>query len=86
MTAKEQAKELIEKFYQLIFDIDLGSNVIKDKKRLQAARKCALISIDREIESMLWLNLFCPFDNYMKEFLNLKIEELKEVKQEIKKL
>ena len=46
ITAKEKARDLINKFYQLIFDIDLGSNVIKDKKRLQTARKCALIAVN----------------------------------------
>ena len=73
MTPKEKAKELVEQFTFRCEECNYDWN----------AKQCALISIDREIESMLWLNLLCPFDNYMKEFLNLKIEELKEVKQEI---
>ena len=50
MTPKEKAKELIEKFYSLIFDIDLGRIVSNDHKRLTAAKQCALIAVDEIID------------------------------------
>ena len=52
----------------------------------ESAKQCALIAKDDEIASLRWLSLLCPFDNYMKDILNSKIEELKEVKKEIKNL
>ena len=74
LTAKDKAIELIEQF----FDIGLISYF--------EAKQCALIAVNNEIESMHWINLLCPFDNYMKQFLNSKIDELKDVKSEIEKL
>ena len=49
-------------------------------------KDCALVSVNNEIASLRFLSLLCPFDNYMKDILNSKIEELKEIKQEIEKL
>ena len=46
MTPKEKAEELFKKLYQPIFDIDLGINVSKDKKRYESAKQCALIAVE----------------------------------------
>lgn len=75
-TALEKAKELI----------DLYDDALEYSSPSRYAQECALISVNNEIVSLRWLSLLCTFDNYMKEILNLKIEELKEVKQEIEKL
>jgi hypothetical protein len=47
LTPKEMAKELITAFYQPIFDIDCGSNVLQDSKRYEASRQCAIIHINQ---------------------------------------
>lgn len=44
---KEKAKELITAFYQPIFDIDCGSNILQDSKRYEASRQCAIIHINQ---------------------------------------
>ena len=66
MTPKEKAKELVDRFR--IGDINMKSK----------AKQCALICIDKMIETLL------PYDGilYVKE----EVEELEEVKQEINKL
>ena len=46
LSPQEKAKELFKKFYNPIFDIDLGINVSKDKKRYEAAIQCALIAVE----------------------------------------
>ena len=77
----ENAKELVSMYYTA-----MNPNVPDYNISYRQAKQCALISVDREIESIHWLNLLCRSDNNMKEFLNSKIEELKEIKQEIEKL
>ena len=79
MSHKEKAKELIDTYR---YALSIPNSPLGDYKD-NIAKQCALIAVNNEIESMHWLNLLCPFDNYMKQFLNSKIEELKEVKQEI---
>ena len=51
MTPKEKAEELIKKFYNPIFYIDLGPVILNDYKRLMAAKQCALIAVDEMINN-----------------------------------
>ena len=77
MNAKEQAENLIDKFYNSNSNGDFGWMTKED------AKQCALIAIANEISSILWLSILCTFDNPMKEHFNNKLEELKQVEQEI---
>lgn len=52
MIAKEKAQELVKKFYQPIFDIDLGIDVSKDEKRYNSAKECALIAVDEILKTL----------------------------------
>ena len=79
MTPQEKAQELFRKMYQT--HSTSASDITK-----YFAKKCALIAISNEIESIMWLNLLCTFDNPMKVHFESKITELKEVEQEIEKL
>ena len=73
LTPKYKAKELIDKFW----NVELA---------YYECKQCALIAVDNEIKSIMWLNVLCINDNYMKEHLNQKVKELQEVEQEIKNL
>lgn len=73
-TAKEKAEELIDKFTLLTtggYDLAVIS---------------ALISIDKEIETIEILIKLCNSDNFMKIHLENKLQELQELKSEIEKL
>jgi hypothetical protein len=74
LSPQEKAKELFKKFYNPIFDIDLGINVSKDKKRYEAAIQCALIAVDE----ILAVVINSPYVDIIKYW--------QEVKQEIEKL
>ena len=78
MTAKDKAKELVDRFYDTI-----ENNVELYKgEYLVTATQCALICVDRIIKSQEKSN-----DNYGGHSLtNLEIEFYQEVKQEIIKL
>lgn len=68
------AKELIDKFTLLTtggYDLAVIS---------------ALISIDKEIETIEILIKLCNSDNFMKIHLENKLQELQELKSEIEKL
>ena len=70
MTAKEKAKELFK-----LFDIDMGLNVIQDKKRFYAVKNYIIITIDASIKSI--------------DFFGVGFQQLEywlEVKQEIETL
>ena len=76
LTPKEKAKELFKKFYQPIFDIDLGINVSQDEKRYEAAKQCAIIAVGEIISiKLLW------FQKNTKE-----LDYWREIKKEIEKL
>jgi hypothetical protein len=77
MEVKDKAIELFNKMYQPIFDIDFGLDVTKDKKRYEATKQCALISINHTINSYRQIERFETFEEY---------QRLLEVKQEIEKL
>jgi hypothetical protein len=79
MTLKEKAEELVNKFSHF---------TVQEKWELKNyyAIECALIAINREIESLIWLNLLCTFKNPIKVDIKNKIKELKEIKQEIELL
>lgn len=52
MTPQTQAKDLLVRMYNMIFDIDLGKNVSHDGKRYQAAKQCAIICVDQMIREI----------------------------------
>lgn len=79
LTPKEKAKELVEKFRRIF------GRTNKDEMKYES-KQCALISTDKEIEYLTWLNLLCTFDNPIKIDIENKIKELKEINQEILKL
>jgi len=73
MTAKDKAKELVDRFYDTI-----ENNVELYKgEYLVTAKQCALVCVDRMLES-LW--------RVGHSFCNDEIKYLKEVKEEIEKL
>lgn len=71
MTAKEEAIELVGLYYKV------DGNSIFNRITWGMAKKCALICVDRMLES-LW--------RVGHSFCNNEIEHLKEVKREINKL
>jgi hypothetical protein len=79
MTPKEKADDLFRKMYQV-------RSVAPSDITKYFAKQSALVAISSEIESIMWLNLLCTFDNPMKVHFESKITELKEVEQEIEKL
>lgn len=80
MSTAKKSKDLFEK---ILFTPDTDGYCFLTKSM---AIKYTHIAIDNEIESVMWLNLLCPFSDYVKEHLKNKITELKEVKKEIDKL
>ncbi len=52
MTPNQTAEQLMRKYYKLIFDIDVGVAVDKDKERYNCAVKSAIITVD-EILSVI---------------------------------
>ncbi len=84
MTPKEKAKELIKKFYQPIFDIDLGINVSKDEKRYNSAKESALIAVDEILNNNCGSHT--DESNAMNEEIYCDEYYWQEVKTEIKKL
>jgi len=80
LTPKDKAKDLFLKFRQ----IPPSSNYTGIDN--PEAKQCAFIAVSNEIKSLMWLNLLCTFDNYMKEHIQNKIVKLQEVEQEIEKL
>jgi len=74
LTPKDKAKELVEQFTFRCEECDYDWN----------AKQCALIAVSNEIESLMWLNLLCTSDNYMKEHIQNK--ELQKIKYKIEKL
>ena len=81
MTPKEKAQELLSKFKELPQEGTLMFYLA-----FEISKQCALIAVEEEIKSLMWLNLLCTSDNYMKEHINEKIAELQEIEQEIEKL
>ena len=79
MTPKEKAKELFDKFYQPIFDIDFGINILHDEKRYEVAKQCALIAVDEIAKCTKYENQKFDNDRFSEDYW-------KEVKQEIEKL
>lgn len=76
--SKEKAKELVYKYYNAMNPYAPDCSI-----SFNQAKQCALIAINNEISSILWLSLLCTFDNPIKEHFNNKLEELKQVEQEI---
>ena len=52
MTHKEEADELVERFYDPIEDFDLKNDYPEDSKRMNCAIQCAIICVEREIEAL----------------------------------
>jgi hypothetical protein len=79
MTPTEKAEKLVDSFeHDLIW---CNTMFVSDAKK-----RCALIAVKNELESLMLLNLLCTFDNPMKPHFEQKITELKEIKTEIEKL
>jgi hypothetical protein len=76
--AKKEAKELIDRFIDFIpcNDYELSEKEMY-LEQLSNAKQCALICVDRELAS-LW--------SVGHSFISDRLNELKEVKQEIEKL
>lgn len=49
-TPAEKAKELLNKFYKHIFDIDFGVNTDQDERRLIAAKSCVIEHVDQMLK------------------------------------
>ena len=81
-TPAEQAMELVKRFETAISEESMDSKGIIN----YSAKQCALIANDKEIESVMWINILCNSDNYMKQVLNDKVAELKQLKTEIENL
>lgn len=73
-TPKEYAKELVSEF-----------SLVGLQQRNEGIA-CAKIAVDKEIDSLMWLNMLCNFSNPMKHTIEQKITELKQVKSEIENL
>ena len=71
---KEYAEELVNEF-----------SLVGLQQRNEGIA-CAKIAVDKEIDSLMWLNLLCNFNNPMKHTIEQKITELKQVKTEIENL
>jgi hypothetical protein len=84
LAPKEKANELVTMHHNLIQDIggELGQEILVTI----LAKQCALIGVNNELESIIWLDLLCTFDNPMKAYFKQKITDLNEVKEEIEKL
>lgn len=84
LTPKEKANELVTMHHNLIQDIggELGQEILVTI----LAKQSALIGVNNELESIMWLDLLCTFDNPMKAYFKQKITDLNEVKEEIEKL
>ena len=63
---------------------DIGGELGQEILVTILAKQCALIGVNNELESIMWLDLLCTFDNPMKVHFESKIIELKEVKQKVK--
>ena len=72
MTPKEKAKELFKSMYNKIFDIDTGANVMQDKKRFDAAKQCALITVSEVTNG----NFSDGYDHAFWEQVKAEIEKL----------
>jgi hypothetical protein len=91
MNSKEEAKALVNEFYSIISGLELNyiSSLItfpNGDSHFKTAKQCAIIAVNREVESITILSLLCNFDNKMKPILEEKIKELNEVKTEIQNL
>jgi len=84
LTPKEMANKLVTMHHNVIQDIggDLGQEILVSL----LAKQCALIGVNNELESVIWLDLLCTFDNPMKAHFKQKIIDLNEVKEQIEKL
>tara|TARA_B110000967_G_scaffold198013_1_gene230441 strand:- start:3400 stop:3618 length:219 start_codon:yes stop_codon:yes gene_type:complete len=72
MKAKEKAKELVDRFYNVdVYDVDYGGGGCTCP-----AKEYALICVDEMIKNIIWSS----------DFNGSKRKELEEVKQEINKL
>jgi hypothetical protein len=93
MTPKEKAKELFDKFYQPIFDIDFGINILHFEKRYEVAKQCALIAVNEILLSSPFEPVDTDWDEAGGSALYWYPQKLKdsakwwdEVKQEIEEL
>jgi len=90
MAAKEEAEELVDKMYNTEH---CGIKHFPTKRYCECsemnwfqAKQCAIVAVDNELKSIMILFHYCGSNNYMKQELSNKIDELKEVKEEINKL
>ena len=75
MKAKEKAKELVDRFMNIQDSIGVNSHNLM---YLKEAKQCALICVDEKIETLL------PYAGLLD--IKKQVQELEEVKQEIKEL
>jgi len=76
MTPKEKAKELVEKYYQYGFPIEIDRTIYFEVD-YQNAKQCALIAVDEIIREVDWHDFETP---------NKVLNYWQEVKQEIEKI
>ena len=85
MTPKEKAKELVDKYRELVIsapyvDSEDGSCIAETWMLTRSAKQCALIAVDEMINELDHL----PFDD--QDFGTFKMNYWQEVKQEIQNL
>ena len=76
MTAKEKAKELLDKY------IELGKDFTRGVSMLEYSKECALVAVNQMI-SML---PFTDLTTYIGKWCEQQRQYLEDVKQEIEKL
>jgi len=92
MTPKDKALDLVGNAYNSLIisllhkDCEGDYAVASGQMTVDSAKQCALIAVNREIESFMLINLRCTFDDYMKPILEEKISELQQIKTEIENL
>ena len=75
-TPQEYAKQLIEKY----------APIMPNEDWRYKATQCAIIDVQNTILELMWLNILCTFNNYMKSHFETKIEYFQSVKTELEKL
>jgi hypothetical protein len=91
MTPKEKAKSLVEEMSKQTYSYQpyAGANYNEDEIGWEAGKKCALISINETIETILDIHYRTYVSIYLQEeYMNIDeaVEYYREVIEEIKKL
>ena len=80
--ARQEAERRVEEFYKYCDDGNNGK-YYDSKKQYSNAIKCALISINREIELLEWAYNNSTADEY---FMPMKLQDLNQIKDELLKM